>query len=59
MVNLPRTGMPRSSRCAGRQWTLDELAVLEAAQRGLEKTGRGKRFDPIVFKAVAELELWN
>lgn len=37
--------------------TLDELAVVEAANRALSKTGTGKRFDPDVFQAVAEHEL--
>lgn len=38
-------------------WTLDELAVLEAAKRGLSKAYHGRRFDPVVFQAVAEAEL--
>lgn len=38
-------------------WTLDELAVLEAAQRGLSKAYHGRRFDPVIFQAVAEAEL--
>lgn len=40
-----------------REWALSELAVLEAAERGLDKSGRGRRFDPEVFRAVAEMEL--
>jgi hypothetical protein len=38
-------------------WTLNELAVLEAAKRGLARSGRGRRFDPAVFEAVAGAEL--
>ena len=38
-------------------WSLDELAVLEAARRALLKSGRGRRFDPDVFNAVVEAEL--
>lgn len=41
------------------EFTLEEMMVMEAAERGLAKTGRGKKFDPLVFKAVAKLELEN
>lgn len=37
--------------------SLDELAVLEAAQRALTKARREKRFDPNTFKAFADFEL--
>lgn len=37
--------------------SLNELAVLEAARRALEKSRQARRFDPTVFKAVAEMEL--
>lgn len=36
--------------------TLDEIAVLEAAARGLEKA-KGRTFDEVVFDAVANREL--
>ena len=39
------------------QWSLDEIAVLEAANRALAKVGSGKRFDPFIFNAVAKAEL--
>lgn len=37
--------------------TLDELAVLEAVKRALERTGRGRQFDPVIFEAIATAEL--
>lgn len=40
-----------------KDWNWDELAVLEAACRALRKSGRGKRFDPAVFDAIAKAEL--
>lgn len=39
------------------RFSLDELAVIEAAERGCIKAKKGKQFDADVFQAVAVFEL--